>query len=233
MRLHQHAPQIRVAFARSARLSFSRAFVVAGAKRRPVGQMFGVRARCHIRTDFGDYGPCRDTVHAGNRAQPIHQFGMRKHVLSKPCADIGHFGVQTVQFVEKFAEQIAEVQVVSAFQGQYQLRLLRLETVMGKFGKLFGMSAPASYGAQNPSTAQAHDVAEHAGQLDIDGLQQTADTVDDPIAVLLQMYAAELETSGFTNCGRGDLPSRRPSCRNSAIRPQSMRSVLRPASART
>jgi hypothetical protein len=80
-------------------------------------------------------------------------------------------------------------------------RLLRFEAAMRRFSRFLSLFA-FGQSAQHPWTADAHDVAQNAGEFDVDGLQQPP-------------------------------PAGLPCARNSAMRAQSIWSVLCPARART
>src|SRR5215831_20912377 len=87
---------------------------------------------------------------------------------------------------------------VAASQCFPELWLLRLQTAMRQLRQL-GTSAAFGDGSQNAASTNAHDVAEHAGQLDVDGLQQASDAVDDAIAILLQMHPQPFQGTRFAH----------------------------------
>lgn len=157
-----------------------RTLVVAGAERRPTGQVrLGGEAR-HVHADLGDQDLSGSPSHPVDRVQAGYLLRERgEPLLNLAAQDLDRL-FQVIEVRKELAEQEGRVRPEASAQRLAQGGQLAPQPAPGEVGEDLGIGRPLDQGLQHRPARHAEDIGRHRGQLN-PGILQDACGRDWPL----------------------------------------------------
>src|ERR1044071_3100723 len=173
----QDRAQMHVALTGTPALLLACALIAAGADAGPSGKVVDAEKDAHVGADFGNDDRADQPIDPGNGHQQGHLGAIGQQSFGDPRVESGNIRFDRLDAAELHRKQKAVMLFDAAGERLDQLGALAAQLALGEGRHLLGSGATGDKRLQHGSAGDAEDVAHHARQLDVGGLQQPQEAV--------------------------------------------------------